>query len=66
MKTDHKIGQRNGFSMGDIEKIRQMYNCTTTISESGYKPIIINAVTPNGDNIEDIWNMIVGSNINNN
>lgn len=39
METEQKIGQRNGFSLGDIKKIRQMYNCSTTTSESVYKPV---------------------------
>lgn len=63
MKTDQKIGQRNGFSAGDIEKIRQMYNCTTTTSESGYTPIV-DVVKPDGENAgEDLWSMLIGSSI---
>lgn len=27
-KGDPKIGQRNGFSAGDVAKINAMYNCT--------------------------------------
>ncbi|KAI4454784.1 discoidin cub egf laminin and zinc metalloprotease domain containing [Holotrichia oblita] len=35
---DVKIGQRDGFSVGDIIKIRNMYNCTKMEDSSNSKP----------------------------
>lgn len=53
------IGQREGFSKSDIEKIQNMYKCTKTTSSTGYKPTF--NVTPliTSGSISDIWNMII-------
>lgn len=48
------MGQRDGFSKMDIEKLRKMYKCTTTTSSSGYKP----QISVSGG-IEDIFNLII-------
>lgn len=53
------MGQRDGFSKMDIEKLNKMYKCTTTTASSGYKPqILISSQTVSGG-IEDILSMII-------
>lgn len=53
------MGQRDGFSKVDIEKLRKMYKCTSTTSESGYKPQISISQAVVSGGIEDILNMII-------
>lgn len=53
------MGQREGFSKMDIEKIRKMYNCKTTTASSGYKPQVSISPTVISGGIEDILNMIL-------
>lgn len=53
------MGQRDGFSKMDIEKLRKMYKCTATTSESGYKPQISISSAVISGGIEDILSMIV-------
>jgi hypothetical protein len=36
--TTANIGQRDGFSKMDIEKVNRMYKCKTTTSSTGYRP----------------------------
>lgn len=36
---DAKIGQRNGFSAGDVAKINAMYNCTKIGYQEGEVPL---------------------------
>lgn len=53
------MGQRDGFSKMDIEKLNKMYKCTTTTASSGYKPQILISPQVMSGGIEDIFSMIV-------
>lgn len=50
MKTNDKIGQREGFSKKDIEKINKMYKCqrTTASVQTTVKPDLASTSKPNG------------------
>lgn len=52
------MGQRDGFSKMDIAKLNKMYNCKTTTSTTGYKPVISITSQIFSGGIEDIFNMI--------
>lgn len=52
------MGQRDGFSKMDIEKLNKMYKCKTTTSSSGYKPAVSITSQIFSGGIEDILNMI--------
>ncbi|KAK9753167.1 Astacin (Peptidase family M12A) [Popillia japonica] len=61
-KPDAKIGQREGFSKGDIIKLNEMYNCSSIDPESitTELPIYTTPATTIIDSISDIVNMIIG------
>ncbi|XP_022907090.2 zinc metalloproteinase nas-4-like [Onthophagus taurus] len=50
-RSNVRIGQRDGFSVGDIRKIRNMYNCTTMMDQG--KPN-----TNNSNNKNPIMNLL--------
>lgn len=53
------MGQRDGFSKSDIDKLNKMYKCTTTTASSGYKPPIVITSQMVSGGIEDILSMIL-------
>ncbi|KAJ6636112.1 Zinc metalloproteinase nas-7 [Pseudolycoriella hygida] len=56
---DGKMGQRDGFSKMDIEKINKMYKCSSTTTSSGYKPQVSVSSQSISGGIEDILSMII-------
>lgn len=54
-----EIGQRNGFSAKDIEKVNKMYRCKKTTTSTGYKPNITQTSNTWIHGITDFMNMIM-------